>query len=220
RRLPPPPSRIHPTAGIPPPSAVFPPFSVPGRATANRAGDQLERRRGRGRVAARIGGDQRGGGRRRGSRARRSRRRAPAASGGVMPVPPSPLEVRREQLDTMVNGYSDVGFVQRKPGRGDTTLSVSCFDKITRWCVVGIQGALLSHILEPLYLSTITIGQSPDAAPEGFCIEDNVVKVLGARLSCLSGKVPDPLKPSKSHYFLRHLFPLKNFNRLQEIYPL
>uniref|UniRef100_A0A453DID6 A to I editase domain-containing protein n=1 Tax=Aegilops tauschii subsp. strangulata TaxID=200361 RepID=A0A453DID6_AEGTS len=62
-------------------------------------------------------------------------------------------------------------------------------------------GALLSHILEPLYLSTITIGQSPDAAPEGFCIEDNVVKVLGARLSCLSGKVPDPLKPSKPLFF-------------------
>ena len=120
---------------------------------------------------------------------------------GVMPVPPSPLEVRREQLDTMVNGCSDVGFVQRKPGRGDTTLSVSCFDKITRWCVVGIQGALLSHILEPLYLSTITIGQSPDGAPDGFCVESNVVKVLGARLSCLSRKFPDPFKPNKPLFF-------------------
>ncbi|KAF7020046.1 hypothetical protein CFC21_033170 [Triticum aestivum] len=120
---------------------------------------------------------------------------------GVMPVPPSPLEVRRDQLDTMVNGCSDVGFVQRKPGRGDTTLSVSCFDKITRWCVVGIQGALLSHILEPLYLSTITIGQSPGGAPDGFCIESNVVKVLGARLSCLSRKYPDPFKPNKPLFF-------------------
>ncbi|KAM3391587.1 hypothetical protein ACQJBY_012964 [Aegilops geniculata] len=99
---------------------------------------------------------------------------------GIMPVPPSPLEVRREQLDTMVNGCSDVGFVQRKPGRGDTTLSVSCFDKITRWCVVGIQGALLSHILEPLYLSSITIGQSPGGAPDGFCIESNVPLVFEA----------------------------------------
>ncbi|KAI5009554.1 hypothetical protein ZWY2020_011691 [Hordeum vulgare] len=120
---------------------------------------------------------------------------------GVMPVPPSPLEVRREQLDTMVNGCNDVGFVQRKPGRGDTTLSVSCFDKITRWCAVGIQGALLSHILEPLYLSTITIGQSPDGASEGFCIENNVVKVLGTRLSCLSRKFPEPFKPNKPLFF-------------------
>uniref|UniRef100_A0A8I6Y5W0 A to I editase domain-containing protein n=1 Tax=Hordeum vulgare subsp. vulgare TaxID=112509 RepID=A0A8I6Y5W0_HORVV len=101
----------------------------------------------------------------------------------------------------MVNGCNDVGFVQRKPGGGDTTLSVSCFDKITSWCAVGIQGALLSHILEPLYLSTITIGQSPDGASKGFCIENNVVKVLGARLSCLSRKFPEPSKPNKPLFF-------------------
>ena len=43
---------------------------------------------------------------------------------------------------------SDAGFVQRKPGRGDTTLSMSCFDKITRWSVVGIQGLLAMTIFQ------------------------------------------------------------------------
>jgi len=115
-----------------------------------------------------------------------------------MAVPLSQSELPREQLDS-VNG--DISFVQRKPGRGDTTLSMSCFDKITRWSVVGIQGALLSHTLEPLYLSTITIGQLPGGAPECFSVENNIKKALDARLSSLSSKLPSPFKVQKPKVF-------------------
>ncbi|XP_020401388.1 tRNA-specific adenosine deaminase TAD1 [Zea mays] len=78
---------------------------------------------------------------------------------------------------------------------------MSCFDKITRWSVVGIQGALLSHILEPLYLSTITIGQLPDGTPERFSIKNNIKKALDARLSSLPTELPPPFKMQKPKVF-------------------
>jgi len=44
-------------------------------------------------------------------------------------------------------GYHKVGEVRTKPGRGDRTLSLSCSDKIIKWNMVGLQGALCSYLL-------------------------------------------------------------------------
>lgn len=52
----------------------------------------------------------------------------------------------------------DVGEIRTKPGKGVRTLSVSCSDKLSRWNILGIQGALLDAILDrPIYLSSFTI---------------------------------------------------------------
>lgn len=49
-----------------------------------------------------------------------------------------------------------VGAVRTKPGKGERTLSMSCSDKLAKWQVMGVQGALLDNfLLEPIYFHTL-----------------------------------------------------------------
>ncbi|KIM45922.1 hypothetical protein M413DRAFT_23732 [Hebeloma cylindrosporum] len=81
------------------------------------------------------------------------------------------------------DNYARLGVLRTKPGRADSppTSCMSCSDKIARWNVLGIQGALGSWFLEPLYIDTVIIGEVPlDAQPsvKGDC-ERGLWKRLG-----------------------------------------
>ena len=122
-----------------------------------------------------------------------------SSSTGFIPAKTSGQAVRGR------DGYENFGAIRTKPGRADSvpSISMSCSDKIASWSVLGLQGALLSELFEPVYLSGMVIGgverECPDVNDlihhDGAIswqnrIKREVERAIWGRLESLTGGYP------------------------------
>lgn len=68
------------------------------------------------------------------------------------------------------------GEIRTKPGRGEPTCSASCSDKFAKWCILGMQGALISNLLEePIYFGSLTLCNSK------YCNVESIERAIWKR---------------------------------------
>ncbi|KAG9015596.1 hypothetical protein FRB90_004773 [Tulasnella sp. 427] len=89
--------------------------------------------------------------------------------------------------------YSALGMLRTKPGRADSppTISMSCNDKIASWTLLGLQGALLSRFMNPVYLDSLIFGDVEE--PLRLMVFEECKRAFVTRLR-LDSELPRPFR--------------------------
>jgi tRNA-specific adenosine deaminase 1 len=90
------------------------------------------------------------------------------------------------------DNYSLCSVLRTKPGRADSppTSSLSCSDKIAKWSVLGFQGALLSRILDPVYIDEIIIDDTGVPVTLRDLVQSDCERAFGGRIESLAQRCP------------------------------
>ncbi|KAJ7499293.1 adenosine deaminase/editase [Mycena latifolia] len=98
------------------------------------------------------------------------------------------------------DNYALWGVLRTKPGRADSppTTSMSCSDKIAAWNYLGIQGALGSRFLRPLYVHSIVIGEVPSSLQPA--VSADCARALWGRLAGILDCGPYALHEPRIHF--------------------
>ncbi|MCJ8735761.1 hypothetical protein PDJAM_G00251230 [Pangasius djambal] len=103
----------------------------------------------------------------------------------LSPLSISAWEVNNQiGLHVTVDGKVFSVFSSSLDQSGSRIISMSATDKITQWQVLGFQGALLSHFIEPIYVSSILIGDESCSDTRGMEVAVN------QRVDGITSKLP------------------------------
>ncbi|KAF5894131.1 adenosine deaminase domain-containing protein 1 isoform X1, partial [Clarias magur] len=98
-------------------------------------------------------------------------------------------------LHVTVDGKAFSVFSSAHDPSGSRVISMSATDKITQWQVLGFQGALLSHFIEPICVNSILIGSES-------CNDTRGMEVAVKRVDGVTSKLPMYYSVHQPHIIL------------------